>query len=91
MYRLRSLGLRKNSPPPNTLTALASTLHQPIVERGEIMGRSPQIRPARIPAETIVLLLPAFPPYLPLPRFLVRLMLALAPIEPAGERKFEIR
>jgi hypothetical protein len=55
------------------------------------VGRSPQIRPARIPAETLVLLLPALPPYLPLPRFIVRLMLALAPVEPAAERKFEIR
>jgi hypothetical protein len=55
------------------------------------MGGSPRVRPARIPAETLVLLLPAFPPYLPLPRFIVRLMLALAPVEPAGERKFEIR
>jgi hypothetical protein len=33
--------------------------------------------------------LPALPPYLPLPRWLVRLMLRRAPVRPLGE-EFEI-
>jgi len=30
---------------------------------------------------------PALPPFLPLPRFMVRLMLVLAPVSPAYEEK----